>query len=330
MIQNLPLFPEQASTIAARVDLLYYFLVAVSGFFALLIASLIVLFAIRYRRREQRLEEPEGEGALALEIAWSVVPFGLAMAMFVWGASLYVEMRRPPDDAVPVYVVGKRWMWKVQHLEGRREINELHVPTGRPIKLVMTSEDVIHDFFVPAFRVKQDAVPGRYTSMWFEATKPGRYHLFCAEYCGSQHSRMIGEVIAMEPADFQRWLSGATAGAGAVSMVDAGAALFAQLGCATCHKGASAGRGPVLAGLAGTEVKLAGGRAVRADDAYLRESILDPQAKVAAGYQPIMPTYKGLVSEEQLLQLIAYLGSLESPARVTDVGARPPGAGARE
>ena len=330
MIESLPLFPAQASTIAGRVDSLYFFLIAVSAFFAVLIATLIVFFAVRYRRRARRLEEPAGEGALALEIGWTLIPFAIAMGIFVWGASLYVEMRRPPDDAVPVYVVGKRWMWKVQHLEGRREINQLHVPIGKPIKLVMTSEDVIHDFFVPAFRVKQDAVPGRYTTMWFEATRPGRYHLFCAEYCGSQHSRMIGEVIAMEPADFQAWLAGAGGGMTGMSMVDSGAQVFAQLGCETCHKAGSEGRGPVLAGLAGSKVQLFGGGTAVADDGYMRESILDPQAKVVAGFQPIMPTYKGLVSEEQLLQLIAYLKSLEPPARVAGAAPAAPSAGAGE
>jgi len=280
-----------------------------------LIATLIVVFAVRYRRRDTREAAPGHEGALALELAWTLIPFGLVMIMFVWGASVYVSMYTPPADAMQVYVVGKRWMWKVQHLEGRREIDELHVPTGKPVKVTLTSEDVIHDFFVPAFRVKQDAVPGRYSSLWFEATRPGRYHLFCAEYCGSQHSRMIGEVIAMEPAEFQTWLAGSAATTG-VSMAAAGEALFTQLGCATCHKQGEEGRGPKLAGLFRSSVALAGGASVEADEAYIRESILNPQAKVVAGYQPIMPTYKGLVSEEQLLQLLAYIESLEEPGRM--------------
>lgn len=322
MIRNL--FPEQASTVAARVDSLFFFILGVSGLFATLIATLVVVFALRYRRRAEHSLAPSSAGNLPLEIGWSVVPLGLALVMFGWGASLFVTMRRAPEDALNVFVVGRRWMWKVQHLEGRREINELHVPVGRPVKITMTSEDVIHDFFVPSFRVKMDAVPGRYTTLWFEATKPGRYHLFCAEFCGSQHSRMIGRVIAMGPAEFQAWLAG-DAGAAAVSMVEAGGRLFAQLGCATCHKPSAEGRGPILAGVAGKRVELVGGASVVADDTYLRESILDPQAKVTKGFQPIMPTYKGLVSEDQLLQLMEYIKSLEPPARMAQAedGLRP-------
>ena len=330
MIQNLPLFPERASTVAGQVDSLYFFLVGVSGFFATAIAVLIVFFSVRYRRQDTRELAPSSAGALPLEIAWTVIPFVIAMGMFAWGASLFVSMRRAPDNALQVYVVGRRWMWKVQHLEGRREIDELHVPTGRPILLTMTSEDVIHDFFVPAFRVKQDVVPGRYTTMWFEATKAGTYHLFCAEYCGTQHSHMIGQVVAMEPADYQAWLAGTTGGAATgVSMADAGRDLFAQLGCETCHKIGEQGRGPSLAGLAGTRVELADGSAVVADDSYLRESILDSQAKVVRGFQPIMPTYKGLVSEDQLVQLIEYIKSLGSPARIASA-AGASGGGGRE
>jgi cytochrome c oxidase subunit 2 len=311
------LFPPRASTIAGGVDSLFLFIAGVSAFFAFLIAAVIVVFAIRYRRRPTRELAPSSAGNLPLEIAWSVVPLILALVMFGWGASLYLKMRRPPEDALQVYAVGRRWMWKIQHIEGRREINELHIPVGRPVKVTVTSEDVIHDFFVPAFRQKIDAVPGRYMDVWFEATEPGRYHLFCAEYCGSQHSRMVGSVIAMEPAAFQAWLSGEGAG-GMVSMVDAGRELFSQLGCQTCHKPSDEGRGPTLVGVAGSRVELAGGHAVVADDTYLRESILQPQAKVTRGFQPIMPTYKGLVSEDQILQLIEYIKSLQPPARVAD------------
>jgi cytochrome c oxidase subunit 2 len=212
---------------------------------------------------------------------------------------------------VDVYVVGKRWMWKVQHLTGQREINELHVPVGVPIKLNLTSEDVIHSFYVPAFRMKKDAVPGRYNVAWFQASKPGRYHLFCAEYCGTQHSGMIGWIHAMEPAQFQAWLSGGAAG---VSLAAAGEKLFDDLACVTCHRADTRARGPLLDGLYGRPVRLASGETVTADEGYLRESILTPSAKIVAGYQPVMPTYQGLVSEESLLQLIAYLQSLKPPA----------------
>lgn len=313
MIGRFSLFPEQASTVAGQVDALYFFLVALSAFFSVLIAAAVVVFAIRFRRSRERQVVPTWEGLLALELTWTIIPFLIVLVIFGWGARLFITLQTPPEDALQVYVVGKQWMWKVQHVEGRREINELHVPVGRPVKLVMTSEDVIHSFFVPAFRVKQDAVPGRYTSLWFEAQKVGEYHLFCAEYCGSQHSRMIGRVVVMEPAAFQEWLAGNSGTPGdETSMAAAGHKLFEQLGCATCHQGDSGSRGPSLVGLFDKQVALADGSAVVADEAYLREAILNPQAAVVAGYQPIMPTFKGLVSEEGLLQLITYIKSLQA------------------
>ena len=308
MFSNLPFFPEQASTMAGRVDALYYFLVCVSGFFALLIAVLLVAFAFKYRRRSAAERPAPIHGSLALELTWTIIPFCLTMVMFFWGASVYVSLARPPENALQVFVVGKQWMWKLQHLEGRREINELHIPVGRAIKLTMTSEDVIHSFYVPAFRVKQDVIPGRYTTMWFEATKPGTYHLFCAEYCGTDHSKMIGHVVVMEPAEYQTWLSG---GPPAASLASAGQALFEQLGCITCHRETAGARGPKLTGIVGKPVQLQDGSTVVADDSYLRESIINPTAKVVAGFQPIMPTFKGLVSEEGLIQLIAYIKSLQ-------------------
>jgi cytochrome c oxidase subunit 2 len=242
-----------------------------------------------------------------LEITWSVVPLIVVLGIFVWGASVFFAMSRPPDDTLNIYVVGKQWMWKFQHLSGQREINQLHVPVGRPVKLIMTSEDVIHDLFVPGFRVKADVIPGRYTHIWFEPTKPGRYHLFCAEYCGTKHSGMIGEVTVMEPDQFQAWLSGGEAEG---SLASEGAKLFADLACNTCHRPEVQGRGPVLNGLFGRSVQLEGGTTQTVDEAYVRESIVDPNAKITAGFQPIMPTYQGIVSEEGLLQLIEYLRSL--------------------
>jgi cytochrome c oxidase subunit 2 len=303
---KLPLFPEQASTIAPDVDHLLYFLLAVAVFFTVLIFTCILYFAIRYRRRsEQELPRVFHTG-LTLEIVWSVIPFGLTMIMFSWGASIFFRESRPPDGALDIYVVGKQWMWKVQHMEGRREINELHVPTGRAIKLTMTSEDVIHSFFIPDFRVKQDVVPGRYSTLWFEPTKPGKYHLFCAEYCGTKHSGMIGWIYVMEPQDYQNWMSG---GAPQGSLADAGQKLFQDLACSNCHKPDGSGRCPTLVGLFGRNVQLTGGNTVKVDEAYIRESILQPTAKVAAGYQPIMPTFQGLVTEEGILQLIEYIKS---------------------
>jgi cytochrome c oxidase subunit 2 len=311
-----PLFPERASTIAGQVDALYFFLLGLSAFFGLLIAGLIVYYAVKYRRRRGDAIGARIEGALWLEIAWSVIPFLITMVIFVWGASVYFAMARPPDESVNVYVVGKQWMWKFQHLDGRREIDELHVPLGRPVKLIMTSEDVIHDLFVPAFRVKADVLPGRYTNVWFQPTQSGRFHLFCAEYCGTRHSGMIGQVVVMDPTEYERWLSGGTGGG---SLAEGGARLFASLACDTCHRPGSQGRGPVLDGLFGKTVSLLSGETVTADEAYIRESILNPSAKIVAGYQPIMPTFQGLVTEEQLLQLIEYVKSLQGgpPANTT-------------
>jgi cytochrome c oxidase subunit 2 len=307
MWSGTPLFPERASTIAGRVDALYFFLVAISAFFSLLIAGLIVYYAVKYRRRSPDAVGTVVHGGIVLEIAWTVIPFLISMVIFVWGASVFFAMTRPPDETLNVYVVGKQWMWKFQHLDGEREINELHVPVGRAVKLIMTSEDVIHDVFVPAFRVKADVLPGRYTNIWFQPTKPGRYHLFCAEYCGTRHSGMIGQVVVMEPSEYQAWLSG---GAPEGSLAAAGEKLFADLACNTCHRPEAQGRGPVLQGLFGKTVSLQTGETVVADEAYIRESILNPSAKLTAGFQPIMPTFQGLVSEEQLLELIEYIKTL--------------------
>jgi cytochrome c oxidase subunit 2 len=304
---SLPLFPEQASTLAPRVDALLFFLLGVSGFFTLLIAGLILYFAIKYRRRAGNEVAQQIVGSNRLEVAWSVIPLVLAMVMYAWGAGLYFIENTPPADALEIYAVGKQWMWKFQHLSGPREIDELHVPVGRPVKILMTSQDVIHSLFLPAFRVKQDVLPGRYTQLWFEATRPGTYHLFCAEYCGTQHSGMIGWVTVMEPAQFQQWLAGGPEGSPAAG----GAKLFEELGCITCHRGDAQARCPELAGLFGRTVTLATGETLTADEAYLRESILDPGARIVAGFQNIMPTYRGLVTEEGVLELIAYIKSLE-------------------
>jgi len=292
---------------ASRVDNLYFFLLGISVFFSILIAGLIVFFAVKYRRRSVNEVGANIHGGLWLEVTWTVIPLMIAMVIFVWGASVFFAMSRPPDETLNVYVVGKQWMWKFQHLDGQREINELHVPVGRNVKLIMTSEDVIHDVFVPAFRVKADVLPGRYTNIWFEPTKPGRYHLFCAEYCGTRHSGMTGEVIVMEPSEYQAWLSG---GAPEGSLASAGAKLFADLACNTCHRPDAQGRGPVLDGLFGKTQSLQSGETVTVDESYVRESILNPSAKITAGFQPIMPTFQGIVSEEQLLALIEYVKSL--------------------
>jgi len=327
MFQALRLLPEQASTLAGRVDLLFWFLVAVTVFFSGLIFTLLAAFVIRYRRRTGMDQPPQPPPAfsgapegqlepaadharhwgLALEITWTVIPLGIALVLFVWGAVLYFDISRPPAGALDVYVVGKQWMWRFQHTGGQREINELHVPLGRPVKLTMTSEDVIHSFYVPAFRVKNDVLPGRYTTVWFEPTKVGEFHLFCAEYCGTSHSLMGGRIVVMEPADFERWLSGRAA---AEALPAAGEALTQKLGCPACHLPDGSGRGPSLVGLYGKRVTLASGETVAADDTYLRESILNPAVRITRGYPAIMPTYQGQVSEEELAQILAHLKAL--------------------
>jgi cytochrome c oxidase subunit 2 len=320
-----PLFPEQASTMAPRVDNLYFFLIAVSAFFALLVTTLVIVFAIRYRRRHMHEVGAPIHGSLVLELVWTGVPFVLAMTMFVWGASVYFAIARPPAESLDIYAVGKQWMWKFQHREGQREINALHVPVNTPVRMILTSEDVLHDLYLPSFRVKMDAIPGRYTQLWFTATKLGTYHLFCAEYCGTKHSGMIGWVTVLSQDDYQSWLSG---GATEGTLAQVGEKLFTQFACNTCHAAGDTQRGPVLNGLFGARVTLASGETVVADNAYIRESILNPQAKVVAGFPPIMPTFQGQVSEEQLLALIEYIKSL--PAGKTAPGAGAPPSGTSE
>ena len=304
----IPLVPESASTVSWQVDALYFYLSGVTLFFTLLISTVLIFFVIRYRRRTPYEIPRPVAGSHKLETVWTVIPFIIAMTMFGWGARVYFTQYKAPANAVEVYVVGKQWMWKLQHATGQREINQLHVPVGRKIKLIMTSEDVIHDFFVPAFRTKADVVPGKYTTLWFEATTPGTYHLFCAEYCGTNHSGMIGSVIVMEPREFDNWLSGNT---GATTPAAAGQQLFQTLGCASCHgANGEGGRGPTLAGVFGKMTPLQSGESVRVDEGYIRESIFNPQAKIVAGFGPIMPTFQGQISEDQLLQLVAFIKSL--------------------
>lgn len=318
---QIPFMPEQASTFAMEVDLFYLFLVALTAFFSIGIAVFATYFMIKYKRRRADEIPEQIEGAMKLEITWTVIPFIISMFIFAWGAKIYYQIYTPPAEALEIFVTGKQWMWRAQHPDGMREINMLHVPVGRRVKLTMTSEDVLHSYFIPAFRTKADVVPGRYTTTWFEATKPGTYHLFCAEYCGNQHSGMIGSVVVMEPAEYQSWLSGGTKEG---SPSAAGQKLFASLACNTCHYEENRGRGPTLVGLYGTEVKLANGTTVIADDTYIRESILTPAAKVVGGYSPIMPTFQGQISEEQILQIIAYLRSIGPKVDTTGASAPPP------
>jgi len=323
-----PFVPESASTMSWKVDALYFFLSGVTIFFTLLISAILIFFVLKYRRRSPHEVPRPIAGSHKLETLWSVIPFVISMAIFAWGAQLYFENYHPPKNAVEIYVVGKQWMWKIQHTTGQREINELHVPVGRRIKLIMASEDVIHDFFIPAFRIKMDVLPGRYTYQWFEPTKTGTYHLFCAEYCGMNHSGMIGSIVVMEPREFDNWLSGNSS---QQSPAVAGQQLYQTLGCVSCHGPAGeGGRGPALAGLFGSQTSLAGGQTVRVDEGYIRESIVNPQAKLVAGFGPIMPTFQGQITEEQLVQLTAFIKSLQGtvarPATPASASSPLPGA----
>jgi cytochrome c oxidase subunit 2 len=327
---DFPLFPEQASSVAPLVDGLYLFLVVVTGAVSVLIWAVIFFFAIKYRRRPDNELAQEQEPPAALELTWIVVPTIIFIGIFVAGAWVFFRMNRVPSNALEVYATGRQWMWKFQHPSGQREINTLHVPVGRPVKITMASEDVIHSLWFPNFRVKMDVLPNRFRTMWFEATKVGRYHIFCAEYCGTLHSGMIGWVEVMEPTEYQRWLAGGSEG----SLASQGEKLFEKYACNTCHTNTAGARGPNLAGLYGKTRPLADGRTITADDNYIRESILNPQAKIAAGFQPIMPTFQGQVSEDDLIRLLSYVKTLtpeqavatavESPASALESrGAQP-------
>lgn len=304
-------FPEQASSVAARVDLLYLALIAVTIVMTALIFFFVIFFAIKYRKNSKADRTLHAGSHTALEITWSVIPLIVVMIFFFWGASLAFDMLIAPKDTISVYVVGRQWMWKLQHSNGQREINQLHVPVGYPVKLTMISEDVIHSFFVPAFRIKHDVLPGRYVTTWFTPTKAGEYHLFCAEYCGTEHSLMKGSIVAMDPADYQRWLQGSQG----EQPKSRGEQLFTQYRCNTCHATDAKVRAPLLQGEWGRIVPLANGQAVTFDEEYARESILVPKAKVVAGYEPVMPSYEGQLSEEEIVDLIQYIQSLGSPAQ---------------
>lgn len=313
MSSGFPISPVEASTVAPSVDHLFYFLTAVSIFFSALIFLLIFYFAVKYRRRSKDEPPPKHQiiDNLRLEILWTAIPLVLVGVMYVWGANIYVRDARAPKNATEVFVIGKQWMWQIEHANGKREINALHIPVGVPIKLTMTSQDVIHDFFVPSFRVKNDVLPGRYTTEWFEATKIGKYHFFCDQYCGMGHSLMRGYVYVMSAHGYQRWLRHGVTG---TTMAEQGEKLYQQFGCITCH---GTGKGPSFVGLYGKPVKLSDGTTVTANDSYLRESILYPTSQIVNGYKPIMPTFLGQVSEEEVLQLIAYIKSLGSQERNT-------------
>jgi cytochrome c oxidase subunit 2 len=301
------LFPPEASTTAHNVDALYFALILISLFFIAVIFLPILFFCIKYRRGSPADRSNPSSGSNLIEFGWTTVPTVMGLALFTWGAIDYFRIERQPGNAIDVQVVGKQWMWKLQHAEGKREINELHIPVDRTVTLTLISQDVIHSFFVPAFRVKQDVVPGKYTGEWFKATRTGEYHIFCSQYCGTQHAKMIGRVVVMQPQAYERWLK---SGEQTESILRAGERLFHDRGCSGCHAPNSKFHAPLLEGLYRKPVPLADGTMVTADDQYLRDSILQPAKQISAGYDNIMPSFSGHLSEEEIMQLIAYLKAI--------------------
>ena len=304
-----PIWPEEASSGAREVDQMMIALMVMALFFIVVVAGPIVYFGFKYRRGSPAPRVVKFRKTWVLEIAWTIVPIFIAIGFFVVAASAYFRARHPPSDAMEINVIGKQWMWKFQHPQGKREINQLHLPIGIPVKLVMTSQDVIHSLYIPAFRIKQDVVPGRYTTMWTTPMKLGEYRLYCSQYCGTGHSRMTGAVFVMKKDDYQKWLA---SGDQSESPAREGARLFRQYGCSGCHAGSRVVRAPSLVGLYGSVVPLQGGTTTTADDQYLRDSILFPGSQIVAGYENVMPSYQGRLSEDALFSLIAYIKSLGS------------------
>ncbi|HEY2573586.1 MAG TPA: c-type cytochrome [Verrucomicrobiaceae bacterium] len=304
------IFPERASEVAWSIDSISIALLVLCGLITCGIGAAVLFCCIRYRAAGDAIPPPATEtrfGSTWIEVGWTSITLLIFLGIFARATTVYFQMSRPPADAQEIHVVAKQWMWKLQHANGRREINTLHLEIGRPVKLVMISQDVIHDFFVPAFRTKQDVLPDRYTMEWFTPIKTGAYRLKCAEYCGMDHSRMGGWVYVMEPADYARWLASGSEGETAVA---AGARLFVARGCSGCHSPNATVRAPLLNGVYNRPVALSDGSVVRADEQYLHDSILQPLKQITAGYDPVMPTYQGQLGEEEVMQLIAYLKSL--------------------
>ena len=311
-LTHFAVFPPEASRIAPQLDALYFFIVLVSLIGLTIVVLLVASFSILYHKNRHPVAV-QIEGSTLLEATWTIIPLGLFLMMFVWGAIIYFRVFTPPPNAMNIYVVGKQWMWKAEHPGGQHEINSLHIPTGQPIQLTLISQDVFHSFSIPAFRVKREAIPGRYTSVWFEPTTPGTYHLFCTQYCGTSHSAMIGDIVVLTPDDYKRWLADSTSG---MSLAQNGERLFASLSCNACHNGKPDARGPNLANVYGSKLALTSGGTVLADDAYLRESILNPSQHITQGFAPIMPTYQGQVSEEGVISLVEYIKNLNSDYRI--------------
>jgi len=302
-----PIWPVEASRYAGSVDFLFGSLLLISVLTMGLVVFLLVLFATKYRHGSKAIRDGSTVKTWRFEVAWTAVTLLVFVGLAVWGADLYLRLYNPPPDALQIFVVGKQWMWKAQHPGGQAEINELHVPAGQDIRLVLASQDVIHSFYVPALRIKQDVVPGRYETMWFRADRPGRYHLFCAEYCGTDHAHMGGWVTVMNPREYADWLRQQ---GGQETLAMQGQALFRRYGCSGCHEPGGTVRAPQLEGVFGSPVPLSDGSVVIANDRYVRDSILNPKAQVAAGYAPVMPTFAGQIGEDDLAKLVAYIESI--------------------
>jgi cytochrome c oxidase subunit II len=309
IIAQIQFFPDQASKTAGQVDILMIWLILVTGTITFGIAAVMIYFLAKYRKRAAADRTPPKSESLPVEVTWSVIPFVIFLGFFGWGARIYFDESEVPRNAMEVHVIGKQWMWKLEHLQGKREINQLHVPLGGTVELMMTSQDVIHSFFMPAFRIKEDVLPGRYTTQWFKASKVGTYPIFCAQYCGTNHALMIGQVIVMTPTDFAAWLK---TGRETVSVAQRGEQLFHSFGCSGCHAAQAAVRAPLLEGIYGSQVPLADGRIVHADEDYLRDCILIPNTQIVAGFDPVMPSFQGRISEDDLFAIITYIKSIGS------------------
>jgi cytochrome c oxidase subunit 2 len=311
-LTNFALFPPEASKVAPQMDALYFFMVLVSLIGLTIVILLISTFSVLYRKRRHPVAV-QIEGSTLLEATWTIIPLGLFLIMFVWGSIIYFRIYTPPANAMNIYVIGKQWMWKAEHPGGQHEINSLHIPTGQKIQLTLISQDVFHSFSIPAFRVKREAIPGRYTSVWFEPTTPGTYHLFCTQYCGTNHSAMIGDIVVLTPDNYKAWLASSTSG---MYLAQNGERLFATLSCNACHNGRPDSRGPSLADVFGSRLPMANGATATADEAFLRQAILNPSEHVMQGYAPIMPTYQGQISEDGVIALVEYIKNLHSNDRV--------------
>jgi cytochrome c oxidase subunit 2 len=312
-IAQIQFLPEQASKTASQVDLLVLCLLGITGSVTLVVAAVILFFLIKYRRNSTVDRSETKNSNLTMEITWSIIPLFIFIFLFGWGARLYLRESEVPANAAEIHVIGKQWMWKIEHLQGKREINELHVPVGQTVKLVMTSQDVIHSFFIPSFRIKEDVLPGRYTTQWFKPTKTGSYQIFCAQYCGTNHALMIGRLVVQGPAEYAEWLR---SGSETVSIAQTGERLFRSLGCSGCHSSGASVHAPLLEGVYGSQVPLVDGRIVRADERYLRDCILIPNTEVVAGYDPVMPSFQGRLTEEQIFALVTYIKSLNTNQNV--------------